>query len=215
MRGWAVGLAALLWGSLASGQTPGSSPVEADPPAEDPAAAKAQGEDLPRERTDPDPRKALAAVLNPDKYGPAFLLGAQAEFLSPLLGASSLVFGYDFVPFQLEASFAVAVGPGTGLAGNEDDLYSAGLRLAVPVHRGLRADFSLVAGGGVAFIDPPDGETSRIGTLNVGGRFRVFASPSVATVATLGVALILREDDYRFALGARPLGAAGVVYFFR
>jgi hypothetical protein len=157
----------------------------------------------------------LAKLIDPATYGPAFVIGAQAEFVAPAVGVSSVVFGYDAVFMQIEGDLGMLVG-GSALTNTDaTHTYSFDMRLAVPVHRGVRADFSLMAGGGAFVIDPPQGSTFVLGTALLGARLRAFYSPNVALLAGLGVQTVIRGDHTEVGLGARPLGSAGVVYFFR
>jgi hypothetical protein len=157
----------------------------------------------------------LARLLDSSQYGAAFFNGAQAEFLAPAVGVASLLFGYDAVFLQIEANFGLSLG-GDPLANtNAAHTYSSGLRLSVPVHRGVRADYAIMIGGDVDVVNPPRGSTFTLGTVLAGARMRAFEGPNIALVGTLGFAAIIRGEHSEFIVGARPLGSAAFVYFFR
>lgn len=159
--------------------------------------------------------KALAELTDPAQYPPAFNLGAQAEFTGPVAGVSSVVAGYDAIFMQGELSFGMGVG-GDALANKKaDDIYVITARIGLPVHRGFRADFSFLAGGGATIVTPAQGSAYGVGSATLGARFRIFQSPNLALAATLGGVAVFRGDNTSIAVGARPLGSAGVVYFFR
>ncbi len=207
-------------------EEPSAAPNESGAAAAPPAASvsaerKPGGEAAPppaasaRPRTQEERAKRLAQMIDPGQYGPAFISGAQAEYVGPAVGVTSMVFGYDAVWAQVEASLGFVVGRDPLRGGPATDSYNLTLRFAVPLHRGIRADYAVVVGAGALWIDAP-GEPGRVtGTFVVGTRFRVFVTPNVATVATLGAAVVFRHDAASFIFGARPLGSAGVVYFFR
>jgi hypothetical protein len=146
----------------------------------------------------------LARLLDPEKYGPAWGLGAQAEYLAPSAGVSAVVLGYDAVFMEVDATLGVGIGGdpvnNTAAVGT----YSFDARVAFPVHRGVRADFSIIAGGGATLVDPPTGRWYALGLALGGGRIRMFVSPNVALTATLGVAAIFRGEHSLFVLGAKP-----------
>lgn len=85
----------------------------------------------------------------------------------------------------------------------------------MPVHSGVRADFSLLAGGGATLIAPPKASTFTVGDAVLGTQLRVFQTPNVALIGTLGLAALIRSGHTLYVLGAKPLGAASIVYFFR
>jgi hypothetical protein len=154
-------------------------------------------------------------LLDPREYGPAFGIGAQADFLAPAVGITGIVAGYDAVFMQVDGSLGVGIG-GDPLTGKDDaSTYAFHVRVGVPIHRGVKADFSLIAGGGVTLVEPPGGDAFVLGLGLAGARIRVFDSPNVAVTGTLGVAGIFRGDHSLFVLGAKPLGSASIVYFFR
>ncbi len=191
-----VGLCVLLWAAAASAQQSAS---EASPKT----GARAEG---------------LARAINPADYGSAVYLGAQAEILLPKTGgagASSMMIGYDAGPLQLELSAGIAIGGDAVDDQSAPEIYDAVMRLGLPVHRGVRADFSLLAIGGVLVLDPPTGSADAIGELGAGGRFRAFLTPNVAVMASLGLIVLLRGENTSYLVGARPLGSAAVAYFFR
>ena len=116
---------------------------------------------------------------------------------------------------QADLSLGLGVGGDPILNRNSDDLYSANVRLFFPVHRGIRADLSLGAGGGAAFIDPAAGKSFVLGTTGIGTRFRVFMTPTVALAGTIGAVAFIRGERSQYVIAARPLGSASVVYYFR
>jgi hypothetical protein len=157
----------------------------------------------------------LSKLLDPSKYPPAFEVGAQAEFLPPASGVSALVLGYDATWMLVNVD--VGIGMGGDPITNKDaaDVYSFDVRIAVPVHRGVRADFSLLAGGGATLIAPPKASRFTVGDAVLGTQLRVFQTPNVALIGTLGLAALIRSGNTLYVFGAKPLGAASIVYFFR
>ena len=157
----------------------------------------------------------MAQALSPEEYGRAFFVGAQAELVVPDIGISAVLLGYDAIWAQAELSlgFGHRRRPHAWL--DQADDYIATLRLAFPIHRGIRSDFALLFGGGVTVIDPPEASTFTLGTVGVGAKFRAFFTPNVAVGAALGVVAFIRGENSSVVMGARPLGAASVVYFFR
>jgi hypothetical protein len=126
-----------------------------------------------------------------------------------------LVLGYDAVFIEVDTSIGVGIG---GDAVNNKDAastYAFDVRVAVPVHRGVRADFSIFAGGGATLVDPPAGGWYALGSGLAGGRIRLFEGPNVALSGSLGLAAIFRGEHSLVVLGAKPLGSASIVYFFR
>jgi hypothetical protein len=157
----------------------------------------------------------LAKILDPAQYGPAFYSGGQAEFVVPDVGVSSLLLGYDAVWMQTDLSLGVGMGGDPVADQDTNNLYNVALRLSFPVHRGVRADYAIAVGGGATFIDPPDRSAFTLGTLAAGAKFRVFMAPNVAAAAALGVAAFIHGEHSSLIMGARPLGSASVIYFFR
>jgi hypothetical protein len=192
----------VMWAELANAQP--AAPQATSPPA--PAAPA---------KPPPSRAAALAQMLNPAEYGTAFYTGAQAEFVVPDVGASALLLGYDAVWMQVDLSLGMGIGGDPVTNEDADDVYSASLRLYLPLHRGIRADYALLVAGGPTLIHPASGSTFTIGNAGVGARFRVFMTPNVAVAGTLGAAAFIRGDHSSFTVAARPLGAASVVYFFR
>jgi hypothetical protein len=157
----------------------------------------------------------LAKLLDTAKYGPAFYSGAQAEFVAPAVGAAALLFGYDAVALQIDADVGLGIGADPLNDTQVDHSYTFGMRVEVPVHRGVRADYSVGAGGGVSVVDPTQGSNFAIWNVLVGARMRAFLGPNVALVGSLGGGVLIRGTHSQVLVGARPLGAAGFVYFFR
>jgi hypothetical protein len=157
----------------------------------------------------------LAQVLNPEDYGPAFNAGAQAELIVPSIGASAILVGYDAVWMRADLSLGFGIGDDVEQEQDVRDLYITGLRLALPLHRGVREDFSLLVAGGVTFFHPVEGENSALVSTGVGASFRSFLSPNLAVVGTFGVLVFFHDDSWALIGGARPLGSAAFVYYFR
>jgi hypothetical protein len=193
-------------------QGTGAAPAAPTPvmPMQSPAAAPG-GSTLSE-----DPRNvAMAQALNPVHYGRAFYTGAQAELVVPDAGISSMLFGYDLIWMQADLSLGLGVG-GDPITGDDAaGTYIMAARFAFPIHRGVRSDFALSAGVGTTIINPPRADNIVLGTGAVGAKFRVFMTPSVAVGATLGLGAFIRGDSSSLVMGARPLGSASVVYFFR
>jgi hypothetical protein len=226
LRALVLGFALMLWASAAGAQTaplpqppPPATPPPAPPPPEGTSPPAATPESHESTRTTLNriaQRQAdLAKLLDPTEYGPAFEAGAQAEFLAPAAGVSSLVFGYDAVFMQIDADLGIGIGGDPIQNKPAADVYTFDLRLGFPVHRGVRADFSIVFGGGGSVVHPPHGGDYVLGDAIAGARMRVFQSPNVALTGTLGFAAVFRGDNSLVVLGAKPLGAASIVYFFR
>lgn len=201
------------WSSVALGQTDQSSG------ARDAAASSttpAQSQSTQQTLAEIEVRhQELAKLLDPRQYGRAFGVGAQADFVAPAEGVSALVVGYDAVFMQVDASLGIGVG---GDPINDKDAastYAFDVRVGMPIHRGVRADFSLFVGGGVTLVDPTVGSWYALGDALGGGRIRFFQSPNVAVAGTLGVAGVFRDQHSLFVLGAKPLGSASIVYYFR
>lgn len=220
IRRWRAG--ALLFTWLTVARSARSESEEKPPVQPAPAATARASASAPTEPASPALEaemeakyKALSQVLNPRNFGAAFELGAQAEYIGPAAGASSLLFGYDAVWAQFELSTGFALGGDLPHIPDDSRSYSVGFRVGLPVHRGVRADFSLFGGGGMFIVNPTEGEKFTLWQTAVGARIRVFMTPTVATAAALGGVLLVDPDEVNVLMGARPLGAAGVVYFFR
>lgn len=221
LRAFVLGFVWMLWALSASAQTspsPPTTPPPAPPPPEGTSeTGAAESHESTRETLNQiaEHHASLAKLLDPAQYGPAFETGAQAEFLAPAAGVSSIVFGYDAVFMQIDADVGIGFGGDPVQNKAAADVYTFDLRLGLPVHRGVRADFSIVAGGGVTYVHPPQGSDYALGDAIAGARMRVFQSPNVALSGTLGFAAVFRGDHSLAVLGAKPLGAASIVYFFR
>ena len=48
-----------------------------------------------------------------------------------------------------------------------------------------------------------------------GAQLRVFQTPNVVLTGTIGFATLLRGEHSLYIIGAKPLGSASIVYFFR
>ena len=123
--------------------------------------------------------------------------------------------GYDAIWMLVNVDFGIGLGGDPVNNKDAADVYWIDLRLAVPVHRGVRADFSLVGGGGATLVHPPNGANFTLGDAALGAQLRVFQTPNVALIGTLGLAALIRSDHTLYILGAKPLGSASIVYFFR
>jgi hypothetical protein len=201
------------WSARAGAQEPPrqSSAPSATAPAP-PARSEPTQETLKKLETH---HEELARLLETDRYGPAFGLGAQADFLAPAAGVSALVLGYDAVFVQVDTSIGVGIGGDPVNDKGAASTYAFDVRVALPVHRGVRADFSIVAGGGATLVDPPAGGWYAVGLGIAGGRIRLFEGPNVALAGSLGLAGLFRGEHSLVILGAKPLGSASIVYFFR
>jgi hypothetical protein len=116
---------------------------------------------------------------------------------------------------QAELSLGFGIGDDVEQEQESTNVYVTGLRLGFPVHRGIRSDFSLLTGGSMTWIEPPGGDGDPIWSGAVGAKFRVFMTPNLAVAGALGVIALFRDDSSSVLAGARPLGSAAVVYFFR
>jgi hypothetical protein len=116
---------------------------------------------------------------------------------------------------QAELSVGLAVGGDPVLNVDAADGYITSLRLAFVVHRGIKSDFALFTGAGPVIFHSTSGETHVLGEVVAGARFRIFQTPNIALVAGLGAAALVGSGHFSVAVGARPLGSAGVVYYFR
>jgi hypothetical protein len=235
LRALFLGFAITLWPLLADAQRmagdqvpqapeqqtpPQAAPAQAQPaqppaaPAQAPAADQATST---RETLNEIAKRheELAKLLDPGQYPPAFELGAQAAYLAPAAGVSSIVFGYDAIWMQVNLDVGVGFGGDPARNTDANNVYSFDLRVAAPIHRGVRADFSLVAGGGASLVDPPRGANYTLGIALAGAQLRVFQTPNVALTGVLGFAALLRSDQSFYIVGAKPLGSASIVYFFR
>jgi hypothetical protein len=203
-----------LWPTVVRAQAtpPGSGAEPAPHPATSPKQSEPTREILKEVAAR---QEELAALLDTSKYGPAFSSGAQAEFVAPGVGTTALLVGYDAVFVQIEADVGMGFGGDPLTNTDASNSYTFGLRVAVPVHRGVRADYSIGVGGGATVIDPPQGSSFTIGNALIGARIRAFIGPSVAFSGSFGVEAQIRGAHSQFVIGARPLGGAGFVYFFR
>jgi hypothetical protein len=192
--------------------TPPAPGAEPAPPATSPKRSESTREilaDLEARHED------LAKLLDTANYGPAFASGAQAEFVSPTVGTTALLIGYDAVFMEVDADVGMGFG-GDPLANTDaSNSYTFGLRVWVPVHRGVRADYSIGVGAGASVVDPPQGSTFTIWNTLAGGRIRCFLGPNVALLGALGAAVLFHGEHSQFLVGARPMGGAGFVYYFR
>jgi hypothetical protein len=84
----------------------------------------------------------LAKALSAEEYGTSVYVGAQAELVVPDTGVSSVLVGYDAVWIQTDLSLGLGVGGDAVTDQDADDIYNVSLRLAFPVHRGVRSDFA-------------------------------------------------------------------------
>jgi hypothetical protein len=158
---------------------------------------------------------ATAPPATPEKTGGhGFGIGAQTELISPNFGISSAVVDYDMGWVRWEAGVGLGIFERGANALQPANVYGVGVRAYFPVHRAERADFSL--GGGVAFnlIDAGKGLTTAT-ALVLGADIRIFVVPNVALIGTLGVGALFESQGDALIVGARPLGSAGFIYYFR
>ena len=202
------------WSAAALGQAhPPSGPAEGTSAASTtPARSESTQETLAQIETH---HQELARLLDPRQYGRAFGIGAQADFVAPAEGVSALVVSYDAVFMQVDASLGIGLGGDPVNDKAAASTYGLDVRVGMPVHHGVRADFSIFVGGGATLVDPTEGNWYALVNALGGGRIRFFQSPNVAVTGTLGVAGIFRDQHSLFVLGAKPLGSASIVYYFR
>ena len=144
----------------------------------------------------------------------AFGLGAQTEIVGPIGGVSGVLGAYDGLWFQVEANIGLAILE-DGTSVEATDALSVAVRLFFPLHRATRADLSLGGGAALTFLTRPAAPREHAWAFGLGLRARIFVVPNVAITGTLGVAGVLREGASQFLVAARPLGAAGFIYYFQ
>jgi hypothetical protein len=114
---------------------------------------------------------------------------------------------YDGGPWHADASLAIASGEGSSRIG-------IGGHGWFHLHHGSSSDFSL--GGGVELDrnDPsgPGGSQNRVG-IDLGMMIRAFVTSNVAVGARGGLQVLTGSFD-GFVLGAEPVGAFSLTYFF-
>lgn len=216
MRTIVLGFAVVFCHSLASAQETQSQQA---PPQQSPAAAPTTTKQSQSTRETLKQIAArheeLAKLLDPGQYPPAFVVGAQAAYLAPAAGATAFVVGYDMIWMQINLDVGIGFGGDPAQNTDADNVYSFDLRAAFPIHRGVRADFSIVGGGGAIRVDPAKGADFTLGQALAGAQLRVFQTPNVALTGTLGFATLVRGGHSLYVIGAKPLGSASIVYFFR
>jgi hypothetical protein len=85
------------------------------------------------------------------------------------------------------------------------------------LHSGLLADFNIGAGLGLLSFDGGDDIDPQ---FDLGAKIRAFLAPNVALSASLGLAMVLQEDEttsdrhFDYALTGDLIGSMGIVYFF-
>jgi hypothetical protein len=164
-------------------------------------------------------RLVLAAAPAPAEAAPppeevVFGIGAQTELIGPDVGISALLFALDAGWLQAEVSIGIGVFERGANALQETNVYGFGLRAFVPIHRSMRADFSVGVGGALALLDSGE-DVDDAWTVLAGAKVRIFVVPNAAIVGTAGVGALLRDQGNALIVGARPLGSVGFVYYFR
>jgi hypothetical protein len=150
-------------------------------------------------------------AMPPEQVAHGFGVGARTELL--VEGASEISCEYDFGKVQVQGTFGAQIRKNTGPTAN--DVYGVTAAALLPIHRMKTADLSAGLGAGMIFNVPPAGSETHQYLLLGGLRIRVFLGQNFAFLGTLGVAALVGNDDYIVAIGARPLGAVGFVYYFR
>lgn len=199
------------WGVLVTSlvATVGGNARAQEPSADEPAGARTRAaEGAPTQRL-------AAAAESQEPLSlldlPVVGLGTQVALLGPGLsiGGGSLALTYDLGP----VGFDVLVG--VFLADEDESSVRGDLRVFFPVHRGLIADFSLGAGGGVGYIEPAGGQMEVVWEVLAGAKIRSFVGRNISLEATAGINVFFRDGFESLALGGRLFGGAGFIYFFR
>lgn len=151
---------------------------------------------------------AAAAQTTPTARG----IGVGAE--ATLTGIVGGTFVYDAQAFHIDALL------GGSFQHNDSSLAVAG-RFFFPVHRSQYADFSLGPGIGLVHTthDPDgDGPQGRVSStpihLEGAAQIRAFIVPNVALSASLGLGIVLTNNDNSAVIGGQLGGSFGVTYFF-
>ncbi len=161
-----------------------------------------------------EPAPPASAAPPAESPGPVIGIGAQNELISPQAGASALLVAADWHTVQGEATVAAGVFErSTANGAPQDDVLGFGARVYARVHRTERSDLALGGGGSVAILWSPSPQLAW--TVFTGVRVRIFVVPNAALTGSLGAGVVLQRGENFFILGARPLGSAGFVYYFR
>ena len=149
-----------------------------------------------------------AAAQTPTARG----IGVGAE--ATMTGIVGGTFVYDAEVFHVDALL------GASFQHNDSQVAVAG-RLFFPVHRTQSADFSLGPGIGLVHTthDPDgDGPQGRVSAnpvhLEGAGQIRAFVTPNVALSATLGLGVVMANNNNSALIGGQVGGSFGVTYFF-
>jgi hypothetical protein len=156
------------------------------------------------------PGTGTAPVTPPTSFG----LGAQTELIAPDVGISALLASLDAGWFRVDGSAGIGVFERGANAIQRTNIYGFGLRAFFPVHRSRRADFSLGAGGALTFLNS-DAGSSTAWIVLVGAEARIFVVENAAILGALGAGALFRDQGNALIIGARPIGSAGFVYYFR
>jgi hypothetical protein len=141
-------------------------------------------------------------------------LGAQTELIGPNAGISALLASLDAGWGRFDGSVGVGVFDHGANALQGTNVYGFGLRAFFPVHRATRADFSVGAGGALTLLDAGAGVNTAWIVL-VGAEARIFVVENAAILGALGAGALFADHGNALIVGARPLGSAGFVYYFR
>ena len=149
-----------------------------------------------------------AAAQTPAARG----IGVGAE--ATMTGIVGGTFVYDAEVFHVDALL------GASFQRFDSSVAVAG-RLFFPVHRTQSADFSVGPGIGLVHMthDPDgDGPQGRVSTnpihLEGAGQIRAFVTPNVALSATLGLGIVMANNNNSALIGGQVGGSFGVTYFF-
>jgi len=137
-------------------------------------------------------------------------VGAEAT-MTGLVGGT---FVYDAEAFHVDALLGAAFNH------NDSELRVAG-RLFFPVHRTQNADFSLGPGIGLIHMtrDPDgDGPQGRVSSnpihLEGAAQIRAFVVANVAISASLGLGVVMADNNNSALINGQVGGSFGVTYFF-
>ncbi|HTM19395.1 MAG TPA: hypothetical protein VL172_02770 [Kofleriaceae bacterium] len=134
-----------------------------------------------------------------------------SELVAPYPGVATLT--YDTGVFQIEGLL-------TFISYDNNVTYlGAGGKFWYGIHRGERSDFSV--GGGLAIINTnPDGpgDSATDFHLEGGAKIRAFLTPNVALSTTLGLGIVIADNDGPnddvFGIAGNLLGSVGLSYYF-
>jgi hypothetical protein len=176
------------------------------------AAASAQAQTAPAESAPP----AVSRSSGGGGGGAGLGVGASI-FFSGLAGAEVV---YDQPVWHIEGLLAFQSAKGGGMNPPRVTTFDVGVSGWYHLHTGAASDFSL--GGGVGFVSQSGGGTSLSQVvLEPGAEIRAFVTANVAVAARLGLAMVFGDTinnsnaNTTILLGAQPVGAIGLTYFFR